>query len=326
MLLGEKRPVFTTTSTANVGVSASVSYLDVGLKLEIEPQVQLDNDVTIKVALEVSSVTSEVTGPQGSIAYQIGTRQASTTLRIRDGETQILAGLLNDTESRTSTGLPGLHQIPGLGKLFGTTTDTRDKTEVILLITPRIVRNVMQPTSTAGFLPSGTEAQPGMAPLSLRPGAKASTGQVRSGLSTSLSSLPGDSGRAASTGGPQAGVSGPEVVMPGAAFQVIVHNPGTQPLSTSLVVDGSVLGIEAPGGESGRVALTVPPRSSAPVMLRARKDIRLTDTEVTIDSGGLPLRLRVRDPATPDPNEASDGGAMPDPTVPSGDAGAQPDR
>ncbi len=329
VLLGEKRPVFTTTSTANVGVSASVSYLDVGLKLEIEPQVQLDNDVTIKVALEVSSVTSEVTGPQGSIAYQIGTRQASTTLRIRDGETQILAGLLNDTESRTSTGLPGLHQIPGVGKLFGTDTDTRDKTEVILLITPRIVRNVMQPTSTAGFLPSGTEAQPGMAPLSLRPGAKASTGQVRSGLSTSLSNLPADTGRAGGTsGGPQAGVSGPEVVMPGSAFQVMVHNPGAEPLSTSLVVDGSVLGIEAPGGESGRVALTVPPRSSVPVMLRARKDVRLADTEVTLDAGGLPLRLKVRDPSTPDPSEVPDvgSGTMPDPAAPAGDAGAQPDR
>ena len=318
VLLGEKRPVFTTTSTANVGVSASVSYLDVGLKLEIEPQVQLDNDVTIKVALEVSSVTNEVIGPQGSIAYQIGTRQASTTLRIRDGETQILAGLLNDSESRSSTGLPGLHQIPGVGKLFGTTTDTRDKTEVILLITPRIVRNVLQPTSTAGFLPSGTEAQPGLAPLSLRPGAKASTAQVRSGFSTSLSSLPAEPGRAGTAAaGPQAGVSGPEVVMPGSAFQVIVHNPGAEPLSASLVVDGSVLGIEAPGGESGRVPLTVPPRSSAPVMLRARKEVRLAETEVSLDTGGQALRLKVRDPVTPDPGEAVEGaGLVPDPALP----------
>lgn len=319
VLLGEKRPVFTTTSTANVGVSASVNYLDVGLKLEIEPQVQLDNDVTIKVALEVSSVTNEVTGPQGSIAYQIGTRQASTTLRIRDGETQILAGLLNDTESRTSTGLPGLHQIPGLGKLFGTDIDTRDKTEVILLITPRIVRNVMQPTSTAGFLPSGTEAQPGLAPLSLRPGAKASTQQTRGGLSTSLSAVPAGRGRpGAPAAGVGEGVTGPEVVMSGAAFQVMVHNPGAQPLSTSVVVDASVLNIEAPGGESGRIALTVPPRASAPVMLRARKDVRLADTEVTLESGGQALRLRVRDPASGDPADAADGPDAIDAAAPGG--------
>jgi general secretion pathway protein D len=304
VLLGEKRPVFTTTSTANVGVSASVTYLDVGLKLEIEPQVQLDNDVTIKVALEVSSVTNEVTGPQGSIAYQIGTRQASTTLRIRDGETQILAGLINDTESRNSTGLPGLHQIPGVGKLFGTDTDTRDKTEVILLITPRIVRNVQQPASTAGFLPSGTEAQPGLAPLSLRPGAKASTAQQRAGLPGSVARPAELAGRpGAPVGGLPDGVTGPEAVMPGASFQVMVHNPQPQPLSTSLVVDTSVLTIASPGGESGRVSVTVPPRSSAPVMLRARPDVKLADTEVSIESGGTPLRLRVRDPATPDPDD-----------------------
>ena len=305
VLLGEKRPVFTTTSTANVGVSASVSYLDVGLKLEIEPQVQLDNDVTIKVALEVSSVTNEVTGPQGSIAYQIGTRQASTTLRIRDGETQVLAGLLNDSESRSSTGLPGLHQIPGVGKLFGTDTDTRDKTEVILLITPRIVRNVLQPTSTAGFLPSGTEAQPGLAPLSLKPGAKASTAQPRNGLSTTLSRLPSASDRpGAPAGGAPDGVTGPEVVMPGASFQVMVHNPQPQPLNTSLSVDTGVLAIASPGGEGGRIAVTVPPRSATPVMLRARADVKLADTEVSTDAGGAPLRLRVRDPAAPDPDEA----------------------
>lgn len=116
--------------------------------------------------------------------------------------------------------------------------------------------------------------------------------------------------------------------MSGAAFQVMVHNPGAQPLSTSVVVDGSVLGIEAPGGESGRIALTVPPRASAPVMLRARKDVRLADTEVTLDSGGQPLRLKVRDPSVSDPGEAVDGnaGAVPDPAGQDGGPAAQPDR
>lgn len=322
VLLGEKRPVFTTTSTANVGVSASVSYLDVGLKLEIEPQVQLDNDVTIKVALEVSSVTNEVTGPQGSIAYQIGTRQASTTLRIRDGETQILAGLLNDSESRTSTGLPGLHQIPGVGKLFGTDTDTRDKTEVILLITPRIVRNVMQPTSTAGFLPSGTEAQPGMAPLSLRPGVLASTSQSRPGPGPGVAPSAATGAGAGTGAGRPADVSstervtGPEEVMPGATFQVLVHNPGAQPLSTALVVDPGALSILNPGGESGRLSVTVPPRSQSSVMLRARADVRQVDTDITLDTSAQPLRLRVRDPAS----STSDAEGPP----PEGDGGFAP--
>ena len=309
VLLGEKRPVFTTTSTANVGVSASVSYLDVGLKLEIEPQVQLDNDVTIKVALEVSSVTSEVKGPQDSIAYQIGTRQASTTLRIRDGETQMLAGLINDNESRSSTGIPGLHQLPLAGHLFGSTTDSRDKTEVILLITPRIVRNVVQPLSASGMLPSGTEAQPGAMPLSLRPGVTATNRASAVGANQAGASAMPASGAGAPAGAQrpasQPAVTGPQEVMSGASFQVMVHNPSATPLSTSLQVDTGTLLIEAPGGEGGRIGLTVPARGSMPVLLKARADVSLADTEVSLDLGGEPLRLRVRNPSQPDPADAA---------------------
>ena len=75
--IGDKLPVFTTTSTANVGVSASVTYLDVGLKLDVESNVTLDDEVSMKVGLEVSSIVKEIPGPSNSLAYQIGTRSAS---------------------------------------------------------------------------------------------------------------------------------------------------------------------------------------------------------------------------------------------------------
>ncbi|TAK88737.1 MAG: general secretion pathway protein GspD, partial [Aquabacterium sp.] len=132
VLLGEKLPVFTTTSTPSNGSisnAVSINYVDVGLKLDVEPQVQLDNDVTIKVALEVSSITNKVSGPNDSFAYQVGTRQATTTLRLRDGETQILAGLINDSESRSSAGIPGFHDMPVVGRLFGLTTNEHKKSE-----------------------------------------------------------------------------------------------------------------------------------------------------------------------------------------------------
>lgn len=306
VLLGEKLPVFTTTSTANVGVSASVSYLDVGLKLEVEPQVQLDNDVTIKVALEVSSVTKAVDGPQGSVAYQIGTRQASTTLRIRDGETQILAGLISDNESRNSSGVPGLHDLPIAGRLFGTTKDSHDKTEVILLITPRVVRNVVQPSLASAITPSGTEAQPGAMPLTLRADAQAVLPVAGGQLGGMLGARPAASGRAgAGAGAPVLGVTGPEEVLPGAAFQVMVTNPTAQPVNTTVTVDTSVIDIATPGGESGRISLTIPPKGSKPVMLRAKPDVTLSDTIVGMD-GGEPLRLRVRNPAMPDPADNLD--------------------
>lgn len=306
VLLGEKLPVFTTTSTANVGVSSSVSYLDVGLKLEVEPQVQLDNDVTIKVALEVSSVTKTVTGPQSSIAYQIGTRQASTTLRIRDGETQILAGLINDNESRNSSGVPGLHDLPIAGRLFGTTKDSHDKTEVILLITPRVVRNVVQPSVAGAMSPSGTEAQPGAMPLTLREDASAVLPTAGSGLGDLPGTRPAASGRAgASAGAPVLGVTGPEEVLPGASFQVMVTNPTANPVTATISVDTSVLEIANQGGESGSISVTVQPRSRKPLMLRAKAEVTLSDTIVGMDAGE-PLRLRVRNPNTPDPTDNVD--------------------
>ena len=166
--IGDKLPVFTTTSTANVGVSASVSYLDVGLKLDVEPNVTLDDEVSIKVGLEVSSISKEVVGPSNSLAYQIGTRSASTVLRLKNGETQVLAGLISDEERKTTSHIPGIGEIPLVGRAFGSHRDTSTKTEIILLITPRVLRNIHRPDFGQPALPSGTEAAVGKPSLNVR--------------------------------------------------------------------------------------------------------------------------------------------------------------
>jgi general secretion pathway protein D len=166
--IGDKLPVFTTTSTANVGVSASVAYLDVGLKLDVEPNVYLDDEVGIKVGLEVSSIVKEISGPAGSQAYQIGTRTAATSLRLKNGETQVLAGLISDEERTSANRLPGLGDIPGLGRLFSSQSDSKSKTEIILLITPRIVRNLAPPPNASTQLPAGSESAIGVIPAQLK--------------------------------------------------------------------------------------------------------------------------------------------------------------
>ncbi len=102
----------------------------------MEPIIHLDDDVEIKIGLEVSSVTKEVTGPQGSLAYQIGTRNTDTVLRLRDGETQVLAGLISDEERSSASHLPGIGRIPMLGHLFSNDNNSNTKTEIILLIIP----------------------------------------------------------------------------------------------------------------------------------------------------------------------------------------------
>src|SRR5262249_26266313 len=166
--IGDKVPVITTTATSTGFVSETVNYLDVGLKLEVEPNIYLNDDVGIKVGLEVSNIAREIQSTSGSLTYQVGPRNTSTTLRLKDGETQVLAGLINDEDRRSATKLPGLGDAPGvLGKLFGAHNDTANKTEIVLLITPRIVRNLNRPGARMEQFASGTEGSTGSAPLEL---------------------------------------------------------------------------------------------------------------------------------------------------------------
>jgi len=159
--IGDRVPVVTTTAGATGFVSESVNYLDVGLKLEVEPQVHLDRDVGIKVALEVSNISRETKTTSGTLAYQVGTRNAATTLRLRDGETQVLAGLINDEDRRSANQVPGLARLPVLGRLFQDKSDTVNKTEVVLLITPRVIRGIERPGVRLEEFNSGTELDVG---------------------------------------------------------------------------------------------------------------------------------------------------------------------
>lgn len=167
--IGDRVPVITTTATANVGVAESVTYLDVGLKLEVEPRIYLDNDVAMKVNLEVSNIVQQIKSSTGTLTYQLGTRNASTTLRLKDGETQALAGLINDEDRASSNKIPGLGDIPVLGHLFSSRLNNGSKTEIVLLITPRIVKNLTQPDAAAMEFSSGTESFVGALPLAIRP-------------------------------------------------------------------------------------------------------------------------------------------------------------
>lgn len=157
ILIGERVPNITTTATSTGFVSESVNYIDVGLKLDVEPTIYLDNEVAIKVSLEVSSVTNQLKTQSGSVAYQIGTRTASTVLRLKDGENQVLAGLINDEDRRTGNKVPGLGELPILGRLFGSSMDDNQKTEIVLSITPRLIRNIQRPDAAIAEFRSGTD-------------------------------------------------------------------------------------------------------------------------------------------------------------------------
>jgi len=199
ILIGDRVPVITTTATATGFVSESVQYVDVGLKLDVEPTVSSKDDVSIKVALEVSSIAKQVTTTSGSLAYQIGTRNAATVLKLRDGETQVLAGLISRQESTTANRIPGIGELPIVGRLFGNTKDDSSKSEIILSITPRLIRSTQRLDAFAEEFYSGTETNLRTRPISLQP-------MKTVGVDT------------ASAGGPSAdGASGAPLVNSGAA-------------------------------------------------------------------------------------------------------------
>lgn len=249
VLIGEKLPVFTSTAVPNAGVASSVSYIDVGLKLEVEPNVFLENEVGIKVTLEVSNNLERVIGPDGTTAFRLGTRSAQTNLRVRDGETQALAGLLNRNERETLSRLPGLGDLPGIGRLFSSNGLQRERTELVLLITPRIVRNLRPPEFETVALASGTDASAGIRPLSIRPTAPRALGLSSSGPATAARA-PGASAAQGATpaAGAQPAAAG---TAPAAQASVAINTPPNIALGRDFTVALEVSGVEnAQSGEA----------------------------------------------------------------------------
>jgi general secretion pathway protein D len=184
VLIGSRLPVITSGVTS-IGASSAttltsnVQYLDVGLTLEVQPTVHLDGDVAIKVNLEVSSVLKQVTIPSSNtIAYEIGTRNANTLLRLKDGETQILAGLIQDSDTRNANTIPGLGDIPLLGRLFGTHHTDHEKDEIVLSITPRIIRMQQRPSNETTEFWYGNESRTRTGPYISVGGAQSGSGNA----------------------------------------------------------------------------------------------------------------------------------------------------
>ncbi len=167
ILIGDRLPVITNT-TSNGVTSENVNYQDVGLTLNVEPTISIDGDISMKVTLEVSNVANTITTQTGLTVYQIGTRHAETVMASRDNETQVLGGLLQRNDQTSGNAIPGLGELPVLDRIFGTKSTQKNKTELVLLITPHIVRNLPLPSSYITTFDSGTDGQLTTEPLLLR--------------------------------------------------------------------------------------------------------------------------------------------------------------
>ncbi|HEY5512846.1 MAG TPA: secretin N-terminal domain-containing protein, partial [Geomonas sp.] len=160
--VGTRVPITTTSSPSGGGVSVNVQYVDVGVKLNAEPTIQLNNEVSIKLGLEVSSILQKDTigTDQATTVVTIGTRNLDTVLSLKDGETSIIGGLIQKTKTDSKSKIFLLGDIPFLGALFTNTNDSGNKTELMLAITPRIVRAVTVPENDVAAFWSGREDEP----------------------------------------------------------------------------------------------------------------------------------------------------------------------
>ncbi len=209
IVIGDRVPTITNTvtpvQTGTPVITGTVTYQEVGLKLEFEPTVYADNDVGIKISLEVSNIVQQFTDAQGGRSYQIGTRNAQTSLRLHDGDTQILGGLISDQDRNTASKVPGLGQLPVAGRIFSNNNGDHVKSEIILSITPRIVRGLARSDPANREMFSGTDAG-----LRERPMRLDTTGEIR--LPATLPATPpaGAAARPSATApGPAAAAAAP---------------------------------------------------------------------------------------------------------------------
>jgi general secretion pathway protein D len=146
--IGDRVPVATGSFGSGIGntgvgvsplVNTQFQYLDVGVNIDITPRIHANGDVTLKIVMDISSVTS-YTNIGGISQPVIGQRKVEHEVRLKEGEVNLLGGMLEDQNTKSLTGIPGLAQLPILKYLFGQTTTDHSETETVFCLIPHIVR------------------------------------------------------------------------------------------------------------------------------------------------------------------------------------------
>jgi general secretion pathway protein D len=139
--IGDRIPIATGSYQSGLsnGVNTQFTYIDVGVNIDIVPYIHANREVTLKMSLEISSVTGEQT-VDGVTEPTIGQRRIEHQARLADGEVNLIGGILQDTESRSLSGYPWISKIPILKYLFGQDNRQRQQSEIVFAITPHIVR------------------------------------------------------------------------------------------------------------------------------------------------------------------------------------------
>ena len=146
LTIGDRVPIPATTFNSsqtiggNIVPITSYTYQNVGIIIGVKPRVHHNKEVTLEMKLEFSAVKGYVTASGGGDQPIIGTRTVETNLRLGDGETNLLAGLMQDTDRSSLSGVAGISDIPVLNQIFGKNRDEVETTDLVISITPHIVR------------------------------------------------------------------------------------------------------------------------------------------------------------------------------------------
>jgi len=243
--IGQRVPVATGSFQPGIGgvginplVNTQFQYLDVGVNIDVTPRVHANGDVTLKITMEVSEVdsTSNIGGINQPV---IGQRKIEHEVRLREGEVNLLGGMMENQQSRALTGFPVLAQIPILRYLFGQSTTDNRETETVFALIPHIVRrqvltDLNQEAIDAGTAsaislrrvvraPAAAPSAPAAAPNSTTPGAQPPAGN------STPSITPAEQPSTPPTGAASFGFDPPAITQPkGSTFTVSVQLNGAQ--------------------------------------------------------------------------------------------------
>ncbi len=189
--IGDRIPIATGSFQPGIGgvginplVNTQFQYTDVGVNIDITPRVHSNGDVTLKIEMDISSVTgnSNIGGISQPI---IGQRKISNEVRLREGEANLMGGMLEDSDTKSLSGIPGLAQVPILKYLFGQTQTEHSETETVFVLIPHIVRRQVLSNLNEEAIDVGTASAIGLrrashtaAPATQTPGPAAGAGSV----------------------------------------------------------------------------------------------------------------------------------------------------
>jgi general secretion pathway protein D len=287
--LGQKIPVVSTSYTpiatggAGVNPLSSYTYQDVGVNIDMTPRVSLDGEIILDLVLDNSAV-----GPDKAVAgVTVPTfvqRTLTTRLRLRDGESNLLAGLIQQRDSSTVRGLPGAIYVPFLREVFSGNDQTSDQTEIIMLLTPHIVRTQELTASDLSPIYIGSQQNLGVGgppPLIANP--EAEPGAAPAGPPTQGQISP-ETPALVGPGGVTVTIPPGSTPVPGT---VVAAPPPATPAPAVPVPPAPAPAAPAPGAESP----AAPPTAAPPAGQQPTTAPGLGQAQVIISPPGATLRL-----------------------------------